>query len=154
MPDQKFDSGAQAQFPPAEQAYEAPKHEAFTEPPPAPDFSSEFSFSASSAEAKPARNRHTKLFSVISYLTWFCWIAAFLLHDKDDKMARHHINQALVVNVLESIGTILSRMGGIIGVVGTIVDFAVLVFIIMGIYRAAKLSDEPLPFIGDIKLLD
>ena len=98
--------------------------------------------------------KYTKLFSVISYLTWFCWIAAFFLHDKDDKMARHHLNQSLAVNVLSSLGTILARRGGLIGLAGGIIDFAALVFLIMGIYRAVKMSDEPLPLIGDLKLLD
>ena len=98
--------------------------------------------------------KYTKLLSVISYLTWFCWIAAFFFHDKDDKMARHHLNQALVINVLESVGTILARRGGLLGFAGGIIDIAVVVFVIMGIYRAAKLSDEPLPLIGDIKILD
>ena len=110
------------------------------------------------AEVSPkpptSMKKYTKLLSVISYLTWFCWIAAFFFHDKDDKMARHHLNQALVVNVLESIGTILARRGGLLGFAGGIIDFAVVVFVIMGIYRAAKLSDEPLPLIGDIKILD
>ena len=110
------------------------------------------------AEASPkasgSMKKYTKLLSVISYLTWFCWIAAFFFHDKDDKMARHHLNQALVVNVLESVGTILARRGGLLGFAGGIIDIAVVVFVIMGIYRAAKLSDEPLPLIGDIKILD
>lgn len=104
--------------------------------------------------SKASMKKYTKLFSVISYLTWFCWIAAFFLHDKDDKMARHHLNQSLAVNVLSSLGTILARRGGLIGLAGGIIDFAALVFLIMGIYRAVKMSDEPLPFIGDLKLLD
>ena len=37
--------------------------------------------------------------------------------------------------------------------IGEIIDIAVLVFFIMGIVRAAKLSDEPLPIIGDIHLI-
>lgn len=152
MPDIRFDGGAQVQLPPAEQKQETPKQDVPKRPefPEAPVFSA----SASSSEAKPVRGKYTKLLSVISYLTWFCWIAAFLFRDKDDKMVRHHLNQALVVNVLESIGTILSRRGGLPGMAGGIISLAVFVFVIMGIYRAAKLSDEPLPLIGDIKLLD
>ena len=110
--------------------------------------------SGTEAAPKVSMKKYTKLFSVISYLTWFCWIAAFFFHDKDDKMARQHLNQALAVNVLSSLGTILARRGGLIGFAGGIIDLAALVFLIMGIYRAVKMSDEPLPLIGDIKLLD
>ncbi|MBR1457595.1 MAG: hypothetical protein IJ594_10625 [Oscillospiraceae bacterium] len=98
-------------------------------------------------------NKNTKLFSVISYITWIGWIAAFVLSEKDDKLVRHHLNQALVINIIETVGTFLTRMGGLFAVIGEIVDLAVLVFFIMGIVRAAKLSDEPLPLIGDIHLI-
>lgn len=151
--DSQFQTGAQAQqLAPADPAAGKAAGEQIPDP-------SETLFSSLTAASAPqpstpgSANRHTKLFSVISYLTWFCWIAAFLFHDKEDKMVRHHLNQALVVNVLESIGTILARRGGLLGLAGGLIDLSVLVFVIMGIYRAAKLSDEPLPLIGDIKLL-
>lgn len=99
-------------------------------------------------------NKNTKLFSVISYITWIGWIIAFAMRDRDDKMVSHHVNQALVINIVETIGTVLIKIGGVFGVVGEIVDVAVLVFLIMGIVRACRLSDEPLPVIGDIKLVD
>ena len=99
-------------------------------------------------------NKNTKLFSVISYITWIGWLAAFFLREKDDDMVRHHVNQALVINIIETAGTLLNRLGGIFSILGTIIDLAVLVFFIMGIVRAFKLSDEPLPFIGGIHLID
>ena len=99
-------------------------------------------------------NKNTQLFSIISYITWIGFFAAFFLSEKDDKMVRHHLNQALVINLIETVGTILSRLGGIFGFLGTIIDIAVLIFFIMGISRAAKLSDQPLPYIGDIHLID
>ena len=55
---------------------------------------------------------------------------------------------------------IASVLGGVLGVIpiignlaASIVSVAVLVFWIMGIYRAAIGSTEPLPFIGDIHLI-
>jgi len=98
-------------------------------------------------------NKNTKLFSVISYITWIGFLAALFLSEKDDRMVRHHLNQALVINILETIGTLISRLGGIFGLLGSLIDIAVLVFFIMGIVRAAKLSDEPLPLIGDFHLI-
>ena len=58
-----------------------------------------------------------------------------------------------MINIIETVGTILIRLGGLFAVIGEIIDIAVLVFFIMGIVRAAKLSDEPLPIIGDIHLI-
>ena len=99
-------------------------------------------------------NKNTKLYSVISYITWIGFLAAFFLSEKDDRMVRHHLNQALVINILETIGTIISRLGGVFGLLGSLIDLAILVFFIMGIVRAAKLSDEPLPLIGGFHLID
>ena len=99
-------------------------------------------------------NKNTKLYSVISYITWIGFLAAFFLSEKDDKMVRHHLNQALVINILETIGTFISRLGGVFGLLGSLIDLAILVFFIMGIVRAAKLSDEPLPLIGGFHLID
>ncbi len=98
-------------------------------------------------------NNNSKLCSVISYITWIGFLAALFLSEKDDKMVRHHLNQALVINILETIGTLISLLGGIFGLLGSLIDIAVLVFFIMGIVRAAKLSDEPLPLIGDFHLI-
>ena len=98
-------------------------------------------------------NKNTKLFSVISYITWIGWFIAFFMSEMDDQLVRHHLNQALVINIIETVGTILIRTGGLFAVIGEIIDIAVLVLFIMGIARAAKLSDEPLPVIGEIHLI-
>lgn len=99
-------------------------------------------------------NKHTKLYSVISYITWIGWILALLLRDKDDAMVRHHLNQALILNIASLVCGLLTRIGGLFGTVGTLLDIAVFVLCIMGIVRAAKLSDEPLPVIGQYHLIN
>ena len=98
-------------------------------------------------------NKNTKLYSVLSYITWIGWAEALFLSEKDDRLLRHHLNQALVINILETVGSILIRFGGLFAVIGEIVDIAVLVFFFMGIVRAARLSDEPLPILGGIHLI-
>lgn len=87
--------------------------------------------------------------AVVSYLTWIGWIVAFFMGDRKDPFTLRHLNQALVLNLIETVGALIARMGGIFGTVGGIIDIAVLVLWIMGIARAAKGSDEPLPIIGD-----
>ena len=94
--------------------------------------------------------KHSKLYSVISYITWVGWLCALLLRDKDDALVRRHVNQALLINIIETVGSLLSRLGGVFGVLGTVIDIACLVLFIMGIVRAFRMSDEPLPLIGGI----
>ena len=95
-----------------------------------------------------------KIAAIICYLfTWIGWIIAFIIRNKDDALSRHHLNQGLVLAIIASVATLLSRLHGLFAIVGEIADIGVLVLCIMGIVRAAKGSDEPLPIIGDIKLL-
>ena len=96
---------------------------------------------------------HTKLYSVISYITWVGWIISFILHDRRDMLTRTHLNQALILNICETISNILGRFDGFLGWAGNIISVAVLILWIMGIVRAFKMSDEPLPLIGELKLL-
>ena len=97
--------------------------------------------------------KNTKLFSVLSYITWICWLIAFALHKKDDRLTRHHLNQALVLNLLATVVNAVARMGGIIATVCSIADIGLIILTIIGIYRAYILSDEPLPITGDIHLI-
>ena len=99
-------------------------------------------------------NRHTKLYSVIGYITWIGFLVALLARDKDDKIVHRHLNQALIINLAETLGRVIGRLGGVFSVISEIIDIAVLVLFIMGIVRAFRMSDEPLPLIGDITLFD
>jgi len=98
-------------------------------------------------------DKHTKLYSILSYITWIGWLIALFLRDKEDAMVRHHLNQALILNLASLVAGFLTRIGGLLGTIGSIVSLAVFVLCIMGIVRAAKLSDEPLPLIGKYTLI-
>ena len=98
-------------------------------------------------------NGNTRFFSVISYVTWIGFAASFILHDRGDHMVEHHLNQALVLNILTTIGSFLSRRHGLTGLAGAVINLICLVLLLTGLLRALKLSDEPLPLIGDIHIL-
>ena len=98
--------------------------------------------------------KNTKLYSVLSYITWIGWLIALFLRDKDDPMVKHHLNQGLVLNIIELLASFLITRGGTVAVVGEIVDLGVLVLCIMGIVRAVKLSNKPLPIIGTVNLIN
>ncbi len=97
--------------------------------------------------------KNSRLCSVISYITWIGLIVAFVLHDKNDTLARRHINQALILNLIETASRVLYRFGGIFGIIAWAADIAVFILFIMGIIRAFKMSEEPLPIIGGWDLL-
>ena len=98
-------------------------------------------------------NKNSRLYAVISYITWVGFLIAFLMRDKDDTLVKRHLNQALIINVVQTVGGILIRFGGIFATVGTIVNIACLVLFFVGIYRAFKMSEEPLPVIGEFSII-
>ncbi len=98
--------------------------------------------------------QNTKLCSVISYITWIGWFVALVIRDKRDELVRHHLNQALVLNIVSIVAGFLARRHFFLfSAVGSVLGLGALVFAIIGIIRAVNLSDQPLPFIGNIHLL-
>jgi uncharacterized membrane protein len=98
-------------------------------------------------------NKNSRLYAVLSYITWIGFVIAFIMRDKDDTLVKRHLNQALIINLAQTIGGILIRIGGIFGTVGTIINVVCLVLFFVGIYRAFKMSEEPLPVIGDFTII-
>lgn len=94
-----------------------------------------------------------KTAAIAGYITWIGFIIAICIGDRSDRYVAHHLNQALVLNIISVIGGVL----GVIPIIGNmasgVVSVAVLVFWVIGIYRAAIGSTEPLPLIGDIHLI-
>ena len=98
-------------------------------------------------------NSNTKLYSILSYITWIGFLISLLARDKNDETVAFHLNQALVLNLASTIIGLIARIGGVVGIVCGICSIVLFVFWIMGIIRAAKLSTEPLPVIGGITLI-
>lgn len=98
--------------------------------------------------------KNTKLCSVLCYLTWLGWAYALFKKEDDDKMVLHHLNQAFAVNIMSLLGSSLIWQGGYLGSAAHIINAVALVFHIMGIVSAAKLSDKPLPIVGEIHIFD
>ena len=94
-----------------------------------------------------------KTAAIISYITWIGFIIAFCIADRSDRFTAHHLNQALVLNILSVVGGVLRVIPLIGNMAAGLVELVVLVFWVIGIYRAATGSMQPLPFIGDIHLI-
>ena len=98
-------------------------------------------------------NTRSRTLAVVSYLTWIGWIIAFVLRDRNDTFVSHHLNQALMINLLKIAGGLCAMLPHIGEEVSGIVGIAVLVCMIVGIYRAINWRIDPLPVIGEFKLL-
>ena len=95
--------------------------------------------------------KHTRLLSVISYITWIGWIIAFIL---SDKVTTQHVNQALALNIIGILISAGNRIdSSIIHWAAGIIALIALILTIMGIVRAVQMSDKPLPIIGNFKLI-
>ena len=99
-------------------------------------------------------NNRSKGLAIASYITWIGWLIAFFKRDRSDTLVRRHMNQALILNLIATVASLIGRFGSIFRTIYFVVDLAVLVLIIMGILRASKGSAEPLPFIGEYTLID
>ena len=98
-------------------------------------------------------NNRSNVIAAVSYITWIGFVAALVMRDSNDNYVTFHMNQALVLNILEMIGGVLAVFPLIGGIASTIVSAAVFVLWCIGIYRAFVWSTEPLPVIGDIHLI-
>ena len=97
--------------------------------------------------------RHSKLYAVISYITWIGFIVAFIGRDPDDPLVRRHLNQALIINLVGTVSRLFGRIGGLLGSIGSLLDIACLILFLMGIFRAFNMDERPLPLIGEIELI-
>ena len=98
-------------------------------------------------------NKNSRTVAVVSYITWIGWIVAFLIRDRSDAFAAHHINQALMINLISIAGGLCSYIPQVGDQLSTVVSIGVLVLTIMGIYRAAKWRQDPLPLVGGLRLI-
>ncbi len=98
-------------------------------------------------------NTNSRAVAVVSYITWVGWIIAFFVRDKSDAFVNHHLNQALVINLLKIAGGLCAAIPRFGDNISWVVGVGAFVLIIMGIYRAAHWSTEPLPLVGELHLL-
>ncbi len=76
--------------------------------------------------------RHSKLYAVISYITWIGFIIAMVGRDPSDPLVRRHLNQALIINIVETVSRVFSRIGGLFGSLGSLLDIACLILFFDG----------------------
>ena len=91
--------------------------------------------------------RNPRTVAVVSYITWIGFLIAIIMRDPTDRFTAHHMNQALVLNVIGFVAGALNIIPIVGNIAGIVIGIGVFVLDIMGIARAASGSMEPLPFI-------
>ncbi|MBQ2899028.1 MAG: hypothetical protein IJE28_04735 [Oscillospiraceae bacterium] len=99
--------------------------------------------------------QRNKGMAVLSYFGLLILIPVFIA--RNDPFVRYHINQGLVLFLVDIICGILGSIIGAIPVVGGIITLAlgivIFVLFIIGIINAVKGEMKPLPLIGGIEIL-
>lgn len=102
--------------------------------------------------------KQNKLMAVLSYLGILVLIP-ILAGDKSSAYLKQHINQGLVLFVIEAILEIVEKIvddiilvGGALSWAVDVADFAFFIIAIMGIVSAAKGTRKTLPTIGNIQI--
>jgi len=101
-------------------------------------------------ERKEGEIMDKKVTGIVAYISIVGWLIAFLAGDKEG--AKFHLNQALVIDILQIILGALAAIP-VVGIIAGIVSLVVFVFWILGIVSAIKEEEKELPLIGAIKIL-
>lgn len=88
-----------------------------------------------------------KVTGIVAYLTWIGWVLALVLGDREG--AKFHLNQALVLNLVGLVISILSRFASILG----LLSLVVFVLWVMAFVGAIQGKEKAVPLLGGIVLL-
>ena len=94
-----------------------------------------------------------KVAAIAAYITWIGFLIALLIADRRDSFVSHHLNQALVLNLMSVLGGALAIIPVLGSIAAYLISLLVFVLWIMGVVRAATDSMRPLPIIGNIHLI-
>lgn len=100
---------------------------------------------ATDVAADPADVSSNKLMAILSYFSILVLIPLFAA--KESKFARFHVNQGLILLILEFVIFFIGKIPGIFGI-AVLLNLCVLVLSIIGIVNAAKGKTKELPLVG------
>lgn len=98
-------------------------------------------------------NINKNIIAAVAYITWIGFLAAYMMGDKNDPFMRHHLNQALVIDLIGLIAGVFAVIPLLGAVIAGVVNIAGFVLDIMGAVSAYQGSRASLPFIGDIHII-
>lgn len=98
-------------------------------------------------------NINKNILAAVAYFTWIGFLAAYMMGDKNDPFMRHHLNQALVIDLIGLIAGVFAVIPLLGAVIAGVVNIAGFVLDLMGAVSAYQGSRASLPFIGDIHII-
>ena len=98
-------------------------------------------------------NINKNILAAVAYFTWIGFLTAYMMGDKTDPFMRHHLNQALVIDLIGLIAGVFAVIPLLGAVIAGVVNIAGFVLDIMGAVSAYQGSRASLPFIGDIHII-
>ncbi len=109
------------------------------------------------AEYDPQDIEQNKIFAILAYISWLVLVPIFVA--KDSKFAKFHVNQGLVLAIVEIICWVafgilrkLPLIGWIFGLAEGIISFVCFLVAVIGIINAANGKAKELPVIGKAKI--
>ena len=93
------------------------------------------------------------IIAAVGYFTWIGFLIAYIMGDKNDPFVRHHLNQALVIDLAGLIGGVFAVIPLLGALVAAVVNMGGAVLDVMGAVSAYQGSTAPLPLVGDIHII-
>lgn len=110
------------------------------------------------AEYDAADIEQNKVMALLSYI-WILFLVPLFMA-KESRFARFHANQGIVLaiagtalGIILGIAAFIPVVNIIVGILGGIVELAVLALAVFGIYNAVNGKAKELPLIGKFKIL-
>lgn len=98
-----------------------------------------------------------KIFAILAYISWLVLVPIFVA--KDSKFAKFHVNQGLVLAIVEIICWVafgilgrLPLIGWIFGIADGLVSLVCFLIAVVGVINAANGKAKELPIIGKAKI--
>lgn len=118
----------------------------------------EFTQKDVSANFDAADVQNNKAMGILAYISWLVLIPLFAA--KESPFARFHVNQGLLLAIVEVVTVIICDILDGIPVIGwlfvilrLVISIVCLVFSILGIVSAAKGQAKEVPIIGGIRII-
>ena len=93
------------------------------------------------------------IIAAVGYFTCIGFLIAYIMGDKNDPFVRHHLNQALVIDLAGLIGGVFAVIPLLGALVAAVVNIGGAVLDVMGAVSAYQGSTAPLPLVGDIHII-
>ncbi|MBO7364777.1 MAG: hypothetical protein J6Z23_04005 [Lachnospiraceae bacterium] len=99
----------------------------------------------------PADIEGNKLMGILAYLSWLVLIPFFVA--KESEFARFHVNQGLLLAVVEIIAVIIGLIPFVGPIIAWLVNICCAILSIIGILNVVNGKAKELPIIGSYRLI-